>query len=106
VFFEVGCLDENLSVAYNDIDLCMRLADHGYRIVWTPFAELFHCESASRGYDTTPEKQAVAIAELDYLCRSWGSLLETDPFRNPNVIYGWDTTTLATPPRRQRPWFA
>lgn len=106
LFFKVGCMDENLRVAFNDVDLCMRLGDHGYRIVWTPFAELFHREGATRGYDTTEEKQALFIAEHSYFCRSWGSVLESDPFRNPSVVYGWYTTTLATRPRCQRPWFA
>jgi GT2 family glycosyltransferase len=102
VFFEVGGLDENLRIAFNDIDFCMRLGDHGYRIVWTPFAELVHHEGGTRGYDTTPEKQAVANSEHRYLCRFWGSLLETDPFRNPNLIYGWDTIALS--PVRHQHW--
>jgi O-antigen biosynthesis protein len=97
VFFEVGGLDVNLGVAFNDVDLCLRIGDHGYRIVWTPFAELFHLESAARGYDTTPETQALAAEEYRYFCRFWGALLDTDPFRNPNVVYGWDTTTLSPP---------
>ena len=103
VFFAVGGLDENLRVAFNDVDLCMRLGDHGYRIVWTPFAELFHLEGASRGYDDTPEKQGLAAAEFRYFRRRWGSLLDTDPFRNPNVTYGWDTTILSAPSRSKRP---
>lgn len=101
VFFKVGCMNDNLRVTYNDIDLCMRLGDHGYRIVWTPFAELFHRESASRGHDITMEKEALAIAETGYFCRSWGSLLESDPFRNPSLVYGWHGTTLAMQQRRQ-----
>ena len=56
VFFEVGGFDEvNLQVGCNDIDLCLRLRVKGYRVVWTPFAELFHLESASRGYDDCAE---------------------------------------------------
>jgi O-antigen biosynthesis protein len=104
VFFEVGGLNEELRVAYNDIDLCLRLGDHGYRVVWTPFAELFHLECASRGYDDSPEKRALASAELTYFCRFWNSLLETDPFHNPNLVYGWENTILSTPPRRTRAW--
>jgi GT2 family glycosyltransferase len=100
-FFEVGGLNANLRAAFNDVDLCLRIGDHGYRIVWTPFAELFHLESASRGYDTTLEKQTLAAEEYRYFCRFWGALLESDPFRNPNLIYGWDTTTLS-PPRQRK----
>jgi GT2 family glycosyltransferase len=106
VFFEVGCLDENLAIAYNDIDFCMRLGDRGYRIVWTPHAELFHLESASRGADTAPDKHARSLRELDYFCRVWGSLIDRDPFHNPNILYGWEGTTLSAPPRRMRPWMA
>ncbi len=102
VFFEVGGLDENLQVAFNDIDLCMRIGDHGYRIVWTPFAELFHLENASRGPDDPLEK----TKELQYFCRVWGSLMETDPFHNKNVIYGWNTKFAFAQPRRARPWLA
>jgi O-antigen biosynthesis protein len=105
-FFEVGGLNEELRVAYNDIDLCLRLGDHGYRIVWTPFAELYHLECATRGYDDSPEKQALAWDELTYFCRFWNSLLNTDPFHNPNVVYGWESTVLSTPPRRVRAWVA
>src|SRR4029077_4987867 len=83
VFFEIGCMDENLQVAFNDIDLCMRLGDHGYRIVWTPFAELFHIEGASRGQDATPETRTRDSSDLDYLYRMWGSLIDADPFHNP-----------------------
>jgi O-antigen biosynthesis protein len=103
-FFEVGGLNEELRVAYNDIDLCLRLGDHGYRVVWTPFAELYHVECATRGYDDSPEKQALARDELAYFCRFWNSLLGTDPFHNPNVVHGWENTILSMPPRRQRAW--
>jgi O-antigen biosynthesis protein len=104
VFFEIGGLNEELRVAFNDIDLCLRLGDHGYRVVWTPFAELYHLECASRGYDDSPEKRALASDELTYFCRFWNSLLDTDPFHNPNVVYGWENTILSTPPRRTRAW--
>jgi GT2 family glycosyltransferase len=106
VFLEVGGLDEKLRVTFNDTDLCMRLGDHGYRIIWTPFAELFHLESASRGPGDTPEKQAAATQEVTYFWRSWKSLRDCDPFHNPNLVYGWDDVTLSWPPRRQRPWLA
>ena len=105
VFFEVGGLNEELRVAFGDVDLCMRLGDHGYRIVWTPFAELFHLESASRGQDgESADKLAVAEQEATYFGRFWGSLLGSDPFHNKNVVYGWDASVLAGPPRCERPW--
>ncbi len=49
-----GFNDEDFKIAYNDIDYCMRARKHGYRVIWTPFAELVHHESASRGSDETP----------------------------------------------------
>jgi O-antigen biosynthesis protein len=104
VFFEVGGLNEQMKAAFNDIDLCLRLGDHGYRIVWTPFAELFHLESASRGYNETSDQHRAFAIELGYFCRFWSSLLDTDPFHNPNLVYGWDSTLLSSPPRRRRPW--
>jgi GT2 family glycosyltransferase len=105
VFFEIGGLDENLRVALNDIDLCLRLGDYGYRIVWTPFAELFHLEKATRGDDDTPEKQALFAKELQYFCQTWGSLMDNDPFYNKNVIYGWGNAFVFAQPRRERPWW-
>lgn len=98
IYFDVGGLDEGFRVAFNDVDLCMRLGDKGYRNVWAPVAELFHFEGASRGYDVTPEKQALAAYEFEHFRRRWGSLLDKDPFSNPNLYYGWDRVTLAAPP--------
>lgn len=85
VYAEVGGLDEaNLPVAFNDVDLCLRIRDHGLRIVWTPFAELYHLESRSRGTDTTPEQIARAAREADYMRARWGQVLDQDPFYNAN----------------------
>lgn len=68
VFFEVRGFNEDMKVAFNDIDLCLRLGDHGYRVVWTPFAELFHLECATRGLDSvSAEKQAIFEIEKVFL---------------------------------------
>ena len=107
VFFEVGGLDEiNLPVAFNDVDLCLRLGDHGYRVVWTPFAELFHLECASRGLDSDdPAKRERADREWRHMRKTWGSLLETaDPFHNPNLLFHWDYQEIPSTPRRRKPW--
>src|SRR5271165_4457709 len=107
VFFEVGGLDEiNLPVVFNDVDLCLRLGDHGYRVVWTPFAELFHLECASRGADSDdPAKRERADREWRHMCQTWGSLLETaDPFHNPNLLFHSDYHEIPSTPRRLRPW--
>jgi GT2 family glycosyltransferase len=107
VFFEVGGLDEvNLTMAFNDIDLCLRVGDYGYRVVWTPFAELFHLESASRGLDdANPAKRERFLRELQYMQKTWGSLLESaDPFHNPNLLFAWEHFEVPSEPRREKPW--
>ena len=58
IFDEVGGLNESLKVAFNDIDFCLRVRAAGYRNIWTPFAELYHHESATRGHEDSPEKMA------------------------------------------------
>jgi GT2 family glycosyltransferase len=108
VFFEVGGFDEvNLPVAFNDIDLCLRLGDYGYRVVWTPFAELFHLESVSRGIDIDDStKRERAYREWLHIRNTWGSLLEdADPFHNPNLLFHPDYYEIPTSrPRRRKPW--
>lgn len=85
VFFDVGGLNEALPVAYNDVDLCLRLTAHGYRIVWTPWSVLEHRELASRPDDHTAARRAFAAEELRRLGRDWGALLQHDPYLNPNL---------------------
>jgi GT2 family glycosyltransferase len=106
VFDEIGGLDaEAFPVAFNDIDLCFRARAHGYRVIWTPHAELFHLESATRGYEDTPEKQARLLSELHELVRVWGAMTEEDPFLNPNLHLDFGGgVSFASPPRRVRPW--
>lgn len=85
VWDEVGGLDEDWAVSYNDVDLCMRIRKAGYLIVWTPFAELYHNESQSRGPDDTPEKQKRFEAEARRFRSRWTKELEAgDPYFNPN----------------------
>ena len=85
VFDEVGGLEEELTVAYNDIDLCLKMGKAGYRIVYTPYAVATHYESKSRGYENTPEKQARLQKESDYMLKKWADIFEYgDPYYNPN----------------------
>ena len=73
IFLQVGGLDEeNLKIAFNDVDFCLRVHAAGYRNVWTPYAELYHHESATRGYEDDPEKQARFASEAQYMARRWG----------------------------------
>lgn len=105
VYLQLGGLDEvNLPVTFNDVDFCLRLREAGYRIVWTPHAELVHHESASRGFDDSMPKQVRVLAEVDYMKAKWGDKLQYDPFYNPNLSLGDDLFTLAFPPRTTKPW--
>jgi O-antigen biosynthesis protein len=82
----VGGLDEeHLAVAFNDVDLCIRIRATGWRIVWTPHAQLIHHESVSRGYDTTPENAERFRKELLYMRKTWRNILKNDPYYNPNL---------------------
>jgi len=107
VFLEVGGFDEvNLPVTFNDVDLCLRLRDNGYRVLWTPFAELFHLECQSRGLDTTPANQERFQREWQHLRNTWGSLLESaDPFHNPNLLFLPNSFEVPSLPRRKKPWY-
>lgn len=78
-------METELSVAFNDVDFCLKVREAGYRNLWTPFAELIHHESVSRGYEDNPEKQARFKQEVDYMVNKWGSMLENDPCYNPNL---------------------
>jgi O-antigen biosynthesis protein len=99
VFERVGGLDASLKVAFNDVDFCLRLRQHGYTNVWTPFAELYHWESASRGVDDTPEKQERFDNEVNFMVRRWSTQLVADPYYNPNLTLSGEPFTLAFPPR-------
>lgn len=100
VWDEVGGLDEELAVAFNDVDLCLKIRRAGYLIVWTPYAELYHCESLSRGSDDTPEKQARFDSEVELFRRKWrAELAEGDPYYNPNLSL---VTDFALRHERQR----
>jgi GT2 family glycosyltransferase len=79
VFFSVGGLNEALAVSCNDVDFCVRLRASGYRVLWTPWAELEHREMASRGDDVTLAQRALAQEEHDRLRRDWGNLMRDDP---------------------------
>ncbi|NOS88280.1 MAG: glycosyltransferase family 2 protein [Methylococcaceae bacterium] len=96
----VGGLNESeLQVAFNDVDFCLKLLELGYRNVWTPYAELYHHESATRGLDDTHEKQVRFLKEIDYMKQRWGKLLQNDPAYSPNLTLAAEDFSLAWPPR-------
>jgi O-antigen biosynthesis protein len=86
VWDEVKGLDETFKVAFNDVDFCLRIRKAGYLIVWTPYAELYHYESESRGTEDTPEKVKRFNGEMMRFQARWGDVLKKgDPYYNPNL---------------------
>jgi len=83
VFEEVEGLNENsLKVAFNDVDLCLKVQALGYRNLWTPWSELYHYESVSRGQDNTKEKRRRLNKEVAYMKDTWKTTSVTDPYYN------------------------
>ncbi len=104
-FEGVGGFDEqNLSVTFNDVDLCLKIREAGFRNVMAAQAVLYHHESISRGFDTTPEKIRRFQGEAIYMIEKWGSVLKCDPFYNPNFDLATPNYDLAHPPRHEKPW--
>ena len=86
VFKSVDGFDEELKVAFNDIDLCMKVRSKEEKIIFTPYAELYHYESKSRGMEDTPEKQLRFSREVNCFRRKWErELLKGDPYYSPNL---------------------
>lgn len=86
IYLDVGGLNEaDLSVAFNDVDFCLKVRRAGYRNVFTPFAELYHYESVSRGAEDDPAKIVRFNREIDYMKRTWGAQLLADPFYSPHL---------------------
>lgn len=86
VFKKVNGLDKSYAVAFNDVDLCLKIRQAGYLIVWTPFAEAYHYESKSRGLETTPEKVARFNSEINNFLSKWRGVRDAgDPYYNPNL---------------------
>jgi GT2 family glycosyltransferase len=104
VFNAAGGFDETLAVAYNDVDLCLRIGSLGLRNVWTPFAELYHYESESRGDDLRSARAGFRV-ESQMIRDRWGALLNADPYFNPNLSLKRPDFGLAYPPRHARQWW-
>ena len=105
IYDEVGGLDEDFAVAFNDVDFCLRLQDFGYRVVWTPDAVLVHHESATRSADYHSGRLPEAQHEWQKLKRRWGSTLDQDPYHNPNVLlHDGGGPCFPAASRRSKPW--
>lgn len=85
IWDRMGGLDEQLTVAFNDVDFCLRVREAGYRNVYVPHAELYHYESKSRGYDDTPLKIARSIGEQQFMQARWNVASTDDPYYSPHL---------------------
>ena len=85
VFEEVGGFETKLAIAFNDIDFCLKLIEHGYRNIYLPHVVLYHYESKSRGYEDNAEKQARFAKEVVYMQQKWQQICDRDPCYNPNL---------------------
>ncbi|MEE4892196.1 glycosyltransferase family 2 protein [Pseudomonas alliivorans] len=100
IFEEVGGLNEKeLKIAFNDVDLCLKIMAAGYQNIWTPNADLYHHESATRGIEDTPEKIQRFMSEVEYVQCKWRGVINDDPFYNPNLTFSAEDFSIAFPPR-------
>ena len=103
IYLEAGGLDEkHLAVAFNDVDFCLKVRELGYRNVWTPYAELYHHESATRGYEDSPEKRGRFATEVAYMKQRWGTILRNDPAYSPNLTLDREDFSIAWPSRLEQ----
>ncbi|MGF3027594.1 glycosyltransferase family 2 protein [Methylobacterium aquaticum] len=100
VFFEVnGFNEEDLTVAFNDVDLCLKVKSIGYRVVFNPFSCLYHLESVSRGNDTDPDKIERFASEIKYMRNRWKDVLIRDEFYNENLTLDAENFAIGWPSR-------
>ena len=105
VYEEVGGLDENLPVAFNDVLLCLSCLKHGYRNLYVHDAWLRHFESKTRGTDDTPAKVEIYLREARYARKLFPDFFKDDPYYNPNLSLNLDDFYApAFPPRCRAPW--
>src|SRR3546814_2569689 len=83
---------------------CLKVRALGLRIVVTPYAELYHHESVSRGSDNAPEKLERFLREARTMRERWAAVIDQDPYWNPNLHIDRETPTLGFPPRIPKPW--
>jgi GT2 family glycosyltransferase len=97
VYDAVGGLEEMLPIAFNDVDFCLKVLDLGYVNIWTPFAELIHYESLSRGSDSELANRARFQAETEWMVSRWGNRLKADPYYSPNLTLEHEDFGLRMP---------
>lgn len=85
VFLEIEGFEEKMAVAFNDVDLCLKMIDRGYKNIYLPHVVLYHHESKSRGHENTPEKQARFLQEINYMRYTWKKYIDYDPCYSVNL---------------------
>lgn len=106
VFDAAGGFDAvNLAVAYNDVDYCLKVQELGYRVLWVPYAELFHLESASRGFEERASDRERLTGEAEYLRKRWRKALLADPCYNPNLSKARPDFSLSLTSFASKPWY-
>ncbi|MFY7838716.1 MAG: glycosyltransferase family 2 protein [Lacibacter sp.] len=106
LYIKAGGMDEkNLKVAYNDVDLCLKIHEMGYINVWTPFAELYHYESITRGSDFDEKNIERFKKEHSYMLKKWHHYATHDPYFNANLLPDTLTVKYAFPPKKSYPWY-
>ncbi len=99
-WFELGGLDQNnLAVAYNDVDLCLKARKKGLKVIFTPYAKVVHHESVSRGLDNDPLVNERLRGELETIRNRWGAFIDLDPAYSPNLSFDGGSFTIAEEPR-------
>ena len=105
IFEEVSGFDEEkLKVSYNDVDLCLKVKNKGYKIIFNPNIELYHLESISRGQDIEKEKRELNRTERREMISRYGKNLKYDPYYNPNLSLDNEDLTYSFEPRIIKPW--
>jgi O-antigen biosynthesis protein len=97
VFEEIGGFDETLAVAFNDVDLCLRMLQRNYNNIYLPHVVLYHHESKSRGYEDTPEKNIRFEREVEIMRKRWGEILNRDPYYSPHLTKDREDYSLSIP---------
>ena len=96
IYNKVGGMDDkNLSVAFNDVDFCLKVREAGYLNLWTPYATLYHYESKSRGQEDSPEKIERFRKEVEFMTSKWGDVLKKDPYYNINLTLDFEDFSLS-----------
>ncbi len=104
VYKEVNGYEEELKVAYNDVDFCLKLLKNGYFNVINPYSLMIHYEAFTRGPDQTKIQLDRFADEISKMKKRWGNLLKSDPFYNPNLALETDDYQIAETSRFKKPW--